>query len=52
MDFDSIFGMPPKSLDDNVLLNPFEKYFNIPSMAVKVCYLQCADFKVIGYNVT
>ena len=51
MDFNSIFGEPPKVLDDNVLLNPLEENLNIPAVAIKIYDFQCADLKIIGYEI-
>ena len=45
---DSIFGVSPHGLDNNVLLNPFEEDLYIPSVPVQVSDLQCADVEVVG----
>jgi hypothetical protein len=40
--FESIFRFSPKGFDTEILLNPFEKQFNLPSIAIKkgnVCFL-------------
>ena len=49
---DSILGVSPHGLDNNVLLNPFEEDLYIPSVPVQVSDLQCADVEVVGdeYN--
>lgn len=49
--FNGIFGEAPKVLDDNVLLNPLEEKYNIPAVTIKICDFQCADFKIIGYEI-
>ena len=38
-------------LDDNVLLNQLEENLNIPAVTIKICDFQCADFKIIGYEI-
>lgn len=45
------FSEYPEILDDNVLLDPLEENLNIPSVAIKVGYLQRTDIKVIGYKI-
>jgi len=51
VDFNGIFGESPKILDDDVLLNPLEENLYIPTVTIKIGDFQCADFKVIGYEI-
>ena len=50
MNLNSIFGIPPKVLDRDVLFNPFEEYFYIPTVSIQIGYFCCADFEVVGYK--
>ena len=50
MDFYSVLGKSPKSLDDNILFDPFEENLYIPAMSVEIGYLQGTDLKVVGYS--
>ena len=40
--------MPHESLDLQVLLDPFEEQFHLPSALVQLCDLQCAQLKRVG----
>lgn len=51
VDFNGIFRKSPKGLDDNVLFNPLEENLYILTVAIKIGNLQCADFKIIGYEI-
>ena len=43
-----ILRFSPKGLDPEVLLNPFEKQFNLPSVAVEKCDVFCLEIEVVG----
>jgi len=45
---DSIFGVTPKGLDIQMLLDPFEKQLNLPTLLIKHCNIFCADIKRVG----
>ncbi len=51
VDFKDIFGEATMVLDDNVLLNSLEEKYNIAAVTIKICDFQCADFKIIGYEI-
>src|SRR5574344_442307 len=42
-----ILGVSPQGLHYNVLLDPFEENFNIPSVSVQASHFQCTDFEVV-----
>lgn len=50
MNLNSVFGISPKVLDRDVLFNPFEEYFYIPTVSIQIGYFCCADFEVVGYK--
>lgn len=45
---DCIFRFSPKGFDTKVLFDPFEKKFNLPSVAVKKGNFFCFEVKVVG----
>lgn len=45
---DSILRFSPKGFDTQMLLNPFEKQFNLPSVAVKMGNVFCFEVEVVG----
>ena len=45
---DSILRFSPKGFDTEILLNPFEKQFNLPSVAVKKGNVFCFEVEVVG----
>lgn len=45
---DSILRFSPKGFDAEMLLNPFEKQFNLPSVAVKKGNFICFEVEVVG----
>ena len=45
---DSVLGVSPHGLDDDVLLNPLEEYLYVPPVPVQIGYLQCTDVEVVG----
>lgn len=45
---DCIFRFSPKGFDTKMLLDPFEKQFNLPSIAVKEGNFFCFEVEVVG----
>ncbi len=45
---DCIFRFSPKGFDTKMLLDPFEKQFNLPSVAVKKGNFFCFEVEVVG----
>lgn len=45
---DSILRFSPKGFDTEMLLNPFEKQFNLPSVAIKKGNVFCFEVEVVG----
>ena len=45
---DRIFRFSPKGFDTKMLLDPFEKQFNLPSIAVKEGNFFCFEVEVVG----
>gem|GEM_PF-822448 len=45
---DCILRFPPKGFDTKMLLDPFEKQFNLPSVAVKKGNFICFEVEVVG----
>ena len=45
---DCIFRFSPKGFDTQMLLDPFEKQFNLPSVAVKKGNFFCFEVEVVG----
>lgn len=45
---DSIFRFSPKGFDTEMLLDPFEKQFNLPPVAVKKGNVFCIEVEVVG----
>jgi len=45
---DCIFRFSPKGFDTEMLLDPFEKQFNLPSVAVKKCNVFCFEVEIVG----
>jgi len=45
---DSILRFSPKGFDSEMLLNPFKKQFNLPSIAVKKSNVFCFEVEVVG----
>ena len=45
---DCIFRFSPKGFDTKMLFDPFEKQFNLPSIAVKKGNLFCFEVEVVG----
>lgn len=43
LDSDSVLGSTPKFLDFEMLLEPLEKQFYLPSVLVQIGYLKCGD---------
>ena len=43
-----IFGISPKALDAEMLLDPFEKQFHLPAVAVKQRNVFCGKVEVVG----
>lgn len=43
-----VFGVTVKSLDPEVLLNPFEKQFNLPATFVDLCHSDGRKFQMVG----
>jgi hypothetical protein len=46
--FDSILRFSPKGFDSEMLLNPFEEQFNLPSVTVKKGNVFCLEVEVVG----
>lgn len=44
---DCILRFSPKGFDTEMLLNPFEKQFNLPSVAVKKCNVFCFEVEIV-----
>lgn len=45
---DSVFGGTPELLYFEVLLEPFEEQFNLPSILVQVGNFECCEMKGVG----
>ena len=48
LDADGILRFAPKGLDSEVLLNPFEEEFDLPSVAIQECDILGREIEVIG----
>jgi len=46
--FDCIFRFSPKGFDSEMLHNPFEEQFNLPSAVLKKDYIFCPEVEVVG----
>ena len=51
MNFDGILRISPQGFHDYVLFDPFEEYFDVPTMAIEIGNLQCADLKIVRYEI-
>ena len=51
MCLNGILGVAPQRLNNDVLLDPLEKDFYIPSMTIDIGDVQCTYLKVIGNKV-
>lgn len=46
---DSILAFTPEGFDLEMLLDPFEEQFNLPSVFIKECYFTCFKIEIIKY---
>ena len=49
--FDSIFRSPKKRFDPQMLLDPFEKKFDLPAVTIQISHSLCRNDKVVGQKI-